>query len=58
VMRLDAEPAARILGRHDPHVIRIDDNGERSGNAQSHADAPCLAAAASFARASSSVPTI
>src|SRR5271168_5057773 len=58
VTGLDTEAAAGILGGYDFDVTRVNDHCERRGDAQSHAAWSSFAAAASFCRASSSVPTM
>ena len=54
----DAEAAAGILGAQRQDTILVDDDRQRRDDAQLHDAGPALAAAASFRRASSRLPTM
>ena len=54
--RQDPEAAGGVLGAQRPDPVLIDDHRERRDDAQPHDSGSLLAAAASFWRASFSVP--
>ena len=54
--RQDPEAAGGVLGAQRPDPVLIDDHRERRDDAQPHDSGSFLAAAASFWRASFSVP--
>ena len=56
--RKDAEAAAGVFGAQRQDSVFVDNDRQRRDNAQPHDGRSVLAAAVSFWRASSSVPTM